>query len=520
MAAITWRDTAQANTAKDLLASSRLVNNGLDGFSTQFSEAANKMDADELSSALNQIQQLNKFGQAQQAQKDGLIQSLGLSNTDMEMKVREALANQVVSNRTANDEQNKRDDAVGLSNALNQIQELNQVGQARAAQDNGFIGNLGLRTDAMSIAARKFLQEQVESNRVNTRADETFEDATLKRKDVGTLNEINEAIANNDRKKVDEKTDSLYFDSGKAQINANKFFEEKAVTDANKDFDRKVAEGTIERNRVLQDNNNISKQLIAAMPPQLASEVSIGQDGQLQFSERVGKRHQDLINSGINQLGGYSALQSFEDMRQSAVASASPLVGADRLAGGQDQIANLSQRDTSVISDIIGKKAFDKYESVIAGLDRDNVFRANPAVPLTPITSLSDVEAAARTFLDLAKGDDLFGDASDGDYEQIANAAMRAARLATAMLPDGQRLTQEAIIGAISIAPNTMEARIDGNFGDWFDGLNPQDVADLIVAENNSMTQNYEKEASASDKAARAFAEAQYGIEARGRAQR
>ena len=75
---------------------------------------------------------------------------------------------------------------------------------------------------------------------------------------------------------------------------------------------------------------------------------------------------------------------------------------------------------------------------------------------------------------------------------------------------------KEAIIGAISIAPNTMEARIDGNFGDWLDGLNPQDLADLIVAENNSMTQNYEKEASASDKAARAFAEAQYGIEALG----
>ena len=450
MAAITWRNVAAPQVSDVLQFSSNQVNKGLGALSGRFANAANKMDADQLSAAMNQIQQLNQVGQAKDAQSNGFIDGLGLTSPNMQMQARKALANQV-----------------------------------------------GLNRDTL-------------------RGDEQFDDATLAREDVATTDLLNKARADGNVEEQNNLANLLNFGGGSTQVGLNAENKQKELTAANENFDQNVAKGTIDRNKVLQNNSGISNEIVASLPTQLKSEVSIGQDGQLQFSQNVGQKQKDIINSGVDQLGGYSPVPTFEDMQRSSIAGASPLVGADRLTSGQDQIAGLSQRDSIVVSDMMGKQAYDKYELASAELDRDNVLKQNPAVPLTPILGLGDVEQATQQYLDLARTNDTWGELGTGDYKQVVDASMNAMNLAKRVL--GRDVHMESLTAALSIAPQVLEAKADGgNLGDYFgDKVDAQALADLIVAEDSKRFGRYNQQLEAGNAAANQFLKTQYGIEARG----
>lgn len=86
-------------------------------------------------------------------------------------------------------------DAEQLNAALNQISQLNQVGQAQEAIDNNFVDGLNLRTERQRLAARNALGTQVDNNRNSVLNAQRFDDTQLNRAERDTIGQYQSALA-------------------------------------------------------------------------------------------------------------------------------------------------------------------------------------------------------------------------------------------------------------------------------------------------------------------------------------
>lgn len=422
---ITWRDTAAPKVANVLQFGADQVNKGLGGLSGQLANAASKMDTDQ------------------------------------------------------------------LNNALNQIQQLNQVGQAQGALDSGFIEGLGLRTPQQQIAARDALRNQVTTNRGDLRATQGFGDDTLRRDDVSTQNIIDEQRAAGDYEGANATADILNFGSGTTKLALGKEKKSEDILSANESFDQEITAAEIGRNKGLQQNNEVSENVLSQMPEALRNEVSLDEDGQLVFSDRIGAKPQEAILNAIESAGGYQDVAGYADIRQNAIANASPLVGAARIQEGQDQISGLQSKDPIYRQQAQQKLAMDTYNRGLADLKLEQVLKMNNITP--PVYEGGDVTLTDYTqkYLEDTKDNVGLFKIGVGDYGQIVDATRRGLELA--------RATSDAPINLDSVGKALSEMRaitkgqVEGNTGDIFQQLPAQDLADAIKKHNQTWYNTYIK---------------------------
>jgi hypothetical protein len=365
-------------------------------------------------------------------------------------------------------------DSDQLNSALNQINQLGSVDDTRTARTEGLVDTLGLN-DRQQIQARSALDAQ-EANQGNLlQAQQGFDKNQLKIEEDGTRNLVAEATANKDWGKVKELNKTLS-SGGFDQIQANQAKRTSDTQIAKDNLAGEIITGTAARNQGFQKNQAITSQIFE-QAPFLRDNVDIGSDGRIIFGANVGQSIKDRIGAGVKKLGGYSDLQSFDDIERTAKANASPLVGTENLIAAGSNVSSLANQDSIVKKQQRESNAYASFGKNEAALKRDQIKRDFAYVVPQSISTQKGAAEVAEEYLDLAMTEDTWLEIGKGDFELFSTAVQDAVQRA------GTDIDATSIRKALTASQAVMEARgTGGNLGDWNDNINVQKLADKIKA--------------------------------------
>lgn len=410
--AITWRDVQAQNQRDALLGQGqalRSINSGLSGIQGLLTNAAASKEEDALNSVLNRINQLNTVEGVNQARAGSGLDLSGL-NPEAQIRARSALDSRLNSLYQSDQAANQFQ-----QRQLQQQEQpiLNQIGKLEAQ------GNYG---EAIKLA-----------NQLSNPGE------TLRRLTTGQKSA-------NTKSSLDAAREELYFNLGGI-------------------------------NRSREGNKEVSNTLLKQFP-YLSDGLEIGKDGQLKLKSGLTDDQKAQYETALQEVGQqYSSASSYGDLSQDVLqrAFSDPNLNVNDVQSLLSTVSSAQQLDP-VVREQVQQKAINQRlaenvlrgEQDVLGVRQQAFNEANPVDPTLSRRAAGSNQDVINSFQELADSNDSYTDFGKGDFKAFNNSVNSVIR---DLGKENFKFSPEALQLALNEMPEVIEAKQEGNLGDFLDNI-------------------------------------------------
>lgn len=346
-----------------------------------------------------------------------------------------------------------------LNSVLNQIQQMNTLGQASAALNNGFVANSGL-TPEQQLQARTALQNQITGNRSRTNATQQFDDAQLNRSERDTVGAYQEALVNGDLATANQLLGGL------SQATRGRLAPALAQAQTQAD-QRNFMNDAFTRIQQIPALNATAEQLRRDMP--IYAEDIVVENGQLRarqggaldqqfLDEIVAQRYPNAVTSAPT-----TAQLGLELLQEGTNRNISP----QQVMGLQQMLSGVVGADPVIQRNTRQQELQNQLNQRLNEINTEEALARNPVDPtLTPIEGESKEDVYAK-YRALTETENEYFSLGAGDYAAFTEAADSVVNEGYVDASgEKQQYDPRAIDLALGETAAVREAQLGGNLGD------------------------------------------------------
>lgn len=391
-----------------------------------------------------------------------------------------------------------------LNSILNRISGINSVEGINQARQNQLVGNSGLNAEAQ-MQARSALESRLNSLYDSDQKADAFASRELQQAERPILNQISKLEAEG---KFDEALAQAQNLSNPGEIisrltqGRNAANKKTSLSDAQEDLYFNL-NGI---NRARGSNEDVSRQILSENS-YLSDGLEIGKNGQLKFKPNLTDEQKQQYSLVLNEAQQkYVQPSNYQDLSQDILRRAfeDPNINigdVQNLLGTVGTVQELDpvvqeQRQREAIEQRLAESNINTEKEVLGA--RQKAFNeANPVDPTLTRRTVGSNQEAIDQFQELAMSNNAFSDIGEGDFAAFNNEVNKVVK---ELGKEGVNFSPEALSLALDEMPQVIEAKQEGNLGDWGDNidrrtlkakiLEKQRLIDNDQAIRNSRTQN------------------------------